>query len=67
MSPHCFFYRDKAIVKIHRIDEIRSFYFVMLVGFPLFRSRLASVLKKSTVMIHIGVRSVVGGAAIDEF
>jgi hypothetical protein len=39
----------------------------MLVGFPLFRSRLASVLKKSTVMIHIGVRNVVGGAAIDEF
>ena len=67
MSPHCFFYRDKAIVKIHRIDEIRSFYFVMLVGFPLFRSRFASVLKKSTVMIHIGVRNVVGGAAIDEF
>ena len=67
MSPHCFFYRDKAIVKIHRIDEIRSFYIVMLVGFPLFRSRLASVFKKSTVVIHIGVRSVVGRAAINEF
>ena len=67
MSPHCVFYRDKAIVKIHRIDEIRSFNFVMLVGFPLFRSRLASVSKKSAVMIHIGVHSVVGGAAIDEF
>ena len=27
------FYRNNAIVKLHRTEEIRSFSFVMLVGF----------------------------------